>query len=227
MKKYKYQMHTHTTPTSKCSAMAPEALISAIVSAGYSGCVLTNHFLHGNTGISRELAWDDFVREYENNYLECKRCAKEYDVDVLFGIEEHIGDGKEILCYGLTPKMLYDHPELSEIGGEIWYKTLHALGCIVIQAHPYREVHYIKDPGPLPLDIIDGIEVYNYSNADAFNERAAAFAAKNPSLILTSGADAHAAFSVGFGGIEVNERITDERALCELLKSGEYTLITP
>lgn len=226
MRKYKYQMHTHTAATSKCSHMKAEELISSLVAAGYAGCVLTNHFFHGNTAISRDLPWDEFVRAYEEEYLECKACAKEYDVDLLFGLEEHIGCGKEILCYGLTPQMLYDHPELAEMSGEVWYKTLHALGCIIIQAHPYREVHYIKDPGPLPLDVIDGIEVYNYSNADAFNERAAAFAAENPSLILTAGADAHAAFCVGFGGIEANERITDEGALCELLKSGDYTVIT-
>ncbi len=223
--KYKYQMHTHTSPTSKCSETTPDELAEALHSAGYAGCVLTNHFLHGNTGISRELPWADFVAAYERDYLECKAAAKKYDLDILFGIEEGLGAHEEILCYGITPQMLYEHPELQECGVALWSRVLHALGVLVIQAHPYRVLRTVPDPQPLPLSLIDGIEVYNSCNEPKDNEKAEALAKAHPHLVLTSGADMHKPKYVARGGIATAERIKDERALCEILLSGKYQLL--
>ena len=105
-------MHTHTSPCSKCGSMMPQELINALHCGGYQGCVITNHFYHGNCGVDRSLPWNEFVKKYENDYLECKTIAKKYDLDVIFGIEEHLKDGLEILCYGITPQFLYDNPQL-------------------------------------------------------------------------------------------------------------------
>ena len=223
--KHKYQLHTHTATVSKCGRTTPEELAVALHNAGYAGCVLTNHFYHGNTGINRELSWNEFVSEYEKNYLECKRQCEKYGLDIIFGVEESVGGGREILCYGITPKMLYDHPELIDKSYELWYKTLHALGVVVIQAHPYRVRGYITDPGILPLEFIDGIEVYNYANLPEHNAEAEAFAKENPHLILTAGADTHVPETVGFSGIETDARIKNGKKLCEILKSGKYKII--
>ncbi len=223
--KYKYQLHTHTSPTSKCGKTLPEELAEALREAGYAGCVLTNHFMHGNTGISRDLPWEDFVSHYERDYLECKAAGEKYGLDILFGLEEGVGGPYEILCYGLTPGMLYEHPELREYSAETWYRVMHSLGVLVIQSHPYRICGGERNPKPLSLSVIDGIEVYNHGNHLEYNERAEAFAKEHPNLILTSGADTHDPASVGFGGIETEERIKDERALCEILRSGKYELL--
>ena len=56
MGKYKYQLHTHTSPCSKCGAMSPEELARALYEGGYAGAVLTNHFYGGNSGIDRTLS---------------------------------------------------------------------------------------------------------------------------------------------------------------------------
>ena len=80
MKQYKYQMHAHTHPCSACSRLSPEELVESLRAGGYAGCVITNHFFHGNTGIDRRLAWEDFVAYYERDYLECKELAKKYRV---------------------------------------------------------------------------------------------------------------------------------------------------
>ena len=117
MKTYRYQLHTHTSPTSRCGAMTPEELANALYENGLAGAVLTNHFFHGNSGIDRSIGWSAFVREYEKDYIACKAAAEKYDLDIIFGIEEHIGKGREILLYGITPELLYNHPEL--ISGEI------------------------------------------------------------------------------------------------------------
>ena len=220
--KYKYQMHTHTAPTSKCAVTSPKELIEALHKAGYAGCVLTNHFLHGNTGVSRELPWEEFVAAYERDYLECKAEGEKYGLDILFGIEEGVEGYEEILCYGLTPRMLYEHPELRECSAETWYRVMHELGVLVVQAHPYR-----YRCRPLPLGLIDGIEVYNDSHNTEYNDSAEAYAAEHPGLILTSGADTHSPESVGLGGIMTDARITDESQLREVLLSGSYRLLKP
>ena len=65
--KYKYQLHTHTSPSSKCGVMSPRELCKALADGGYTGAVLTNHFMHGNAGIDRSLDWDEFVFGYEKD----------------------------------------------------------------------------------------------------------------------------------------------------------------
>ena len=172
MKTYKYQMHAHTAPPSKCGAMSPEELVEKLYEDGYAGCVLTNHFYGGNTGIDRSLPWEEFIDCYERDYLCAKRAAQKYGIDIIFGIEEHLYGGKEIIPYGITPKILRSHPELALRDPEIWIKTLHAYGLIAIQAHPYRKRAYITEPGPLPLCHIDGIEVYNAANPPEENAEA-------------------------------------------------------
>ena len=220
--KYKYQLHTHTAPTSKCGSMSPRELAEALHNAGYTGCVLTNHFRHGNTGVSRELCWEDFVAAYERDYIECKAEGEKYGLDIIFGVEEGVGGPNEILCYGLTPKMLYDHPELSDGGAETWYRVMHKLEVVVIQSHPFR-----SPCTPLPLGVIDGMEVYNHSHTPVYNDHAENFVKEHPELILTSGGDAHTSISIGFAGIMTDVRIRDERELCEVLRSGKYQLLKP
>ena len=223
--KYKYQLHTHTTPPSKCGAMTPRELCEALRDGGYAGAVLTYHFLHGNSGIDRSLPWEEFVYGYEKDYLDALDAAKEFDVDIIFGIEEHVGGGVEILLYGITPRWLYEHPELREGGIEEYKRAAQGQDILIIQAHPYRVRGYITRPGPLPVDQIDGIEVYNRANQPHENPLAEEFAKEHPHLILTSGADTHNVGTVPFAGIATKARIADEKKLVEILKSGDYKLI--
>ena len=220
--KYKYQIHTHTSPTSKCARTTPKELAESLYEGGYAGCVVTNHFYHGNTGVSRDLSWEDFVAPYEHDYLECKKEGEKYGLDIIFGVEEGVEDCNEILCYGLTPKMLYDHPELRECSAETWSRVMHELGVLVIQAHPYR---YLCTP--MPLELIDGVEVYNHSHNPEYNTEAEAFAKEHPSLILTSGADTHDPCDTAVAGIMTEDRIKDERDLVRILREGKYQLLKP
>ena len=219
-------MHTHTAPCSACGSSTPDELVESLHIGGYNGCVLTNHFIRGNCGIDRSLPWKDFVAQYEKDYIECKKAAQKYDLDIIFGVEENVGDGLEILCYGITPQFLYDNPLLqNDHSVETWYNALHKFGALCIQAHPFRDREYIKNPRALPLEYIDGIEVYNVRNNEKNNDEAEEIANAHPELILTSGADVHFPHEVCAGGIEVNRRIRDEKELVEVLKSGEYELL--
>ena len=224
---YKYQMHIHTTPCSKCGRLTPQELCQALVANGYQGGVITNHFYHGNSGIDRseQTSWEQFVSAYENDYLECKKAAQEHGVDIIFSIEESVKSGIEILCYGVTPKILYDNPQL--VKGEIdeWIRVMRQNGVVIIQAHPFREADYIPVPGPLPVELVDGIEVYNRGNSDSMNQSALEMAVAYPELIRTSSADAHTVEHIPFGGIQTSVRIQSEQDLARVLRSGEYELL--
>ena len=154
MKEFRYQLHTHTAPCSACAGLTPYQLCKALHQAGYSGAVLTNHFYKGNCGIPKG-DWQSFVYAYEKDYQECVECAKEFDLDILFGIEEGVGNGLEILCYGITPKVLYDNPSLRDCKLEEWVKIMRDNGVVLIQSHPYRQASYITNPGVLPLQFIE------------------------------------------------------------------------
>ena len=228
MGKYKYQLHTHTAPCSACARTTPAELCEALHKAGYQGAVLTNHFFHGNTGIERgePNEWKRFVEAYERDYEACVERAKQYDLDILFGIEEGVGGALEILCYGLTPQVLYDNPKLRNCTLPEFAQTMRENGVVLIQAHPFREVFYIPEPKVLPLEYIDGIEVYNRGNATVqMDERAMDFARQHPHLLQTAGGDAHRPNEVGFGGIEVDARIKTPEELTECLKQRAYRLI--
>ncbi len=224
--KYKYQMHTHTAPCSKCSSMTPKELINSLVDGGYTGAVITNHFYGGNTGIDRNLPWNDFVKAYEDDYYECKKIAQNFDLDIIFSIEEHLFDGLEILCYGINPQFLYDNPQLQfDRSVETWSNALHNYGALCIQAHPFRDREYIKNPRLLSAEYIDGIEVFNACNKPEDNTSAESAALQFPQFILTAGADTHLPHSVCWSGIITNERIATEKTLIKILKSGNYELI--
>ncbi len=224
---YKYQLHTHTTPCSLCARMPMEELIEALHKGGYRGCVITNHFMHGNSGIDRGLSWADFVKAYEEDYLLGKALAEKYDLDILFGLEEGVGGGLEILCYGITPQMLYHHPELNTWDVAVWHRVLHSYGALAIQAHPFRERPYIPSPGLLPLSYIDGIEVLNAGQPRSQDAPALRAAEAHPEWILVAGSDTHWSETVCQSGIECDERIRNEQELAALLRQGNYRLIAP
>lgn len=225
MSVYKYQLHCHTTPCSHCGRITPYDLVHSLRDGGYSGAVITNHFYNGNTGIDTGLTWNKFVSHYEKDYLECKRFAEPFGIDIFFGIEEHVGNGREILCYGLSPEILYLHPELKESSIELWYKTLSPLGVLIIQAHPFRQRNYISHACVLPTEFIDGIEVFNYGNLADENEKAEKFSYENQGLILTSGADAHLSHVLSHAGIITDIKLDSAEKLYNTLKKGNYSLI--
>ena len=225
---YKYQLHIHTAPCSRCGMLTPEELCKALSEYGFKGGVITNHFYHGNTGIDRSenTSWEQFVSAFEEDWLACKKEAEKYELDIIFCIEESLKQGIEILCYGVTPKVLYDNPQLINEDAEEWVRVMRENGVVVIQAHPFREASYIPDPGPLPIELIDGVEVFNNGNSDPImNQRALEFAEANPHLLRTSSADAHWYEAVQFGGIVTEHRIQNEEDLAMVLRSREYQIL--
>ncbi len=220
---FQYDMHVHTCP---CSGGGSDIRkhIDALIEKGFAGMVVTNHFYYGDNRIDRKLPWDRFVDAYRQDYLYGLSYARERDFDLLFGVEEHVGDGREILIYGVTPDFLSAHPELKMASAEVYAEAVHAAGGMVFQSHPYRASRYVRKPFPLEcLDVMDGIEVYNQANDPAWNESAKALAEKEGFLVV-AGSDAHDT-DAARAGIAANERIRTNEDLVRILKSGAYTVV--
>lgn len=223
-KVYKYEMHLHTSP---CSGGGEDIRdhIDNMIKKGFSGAVVTNHFHNGDSRVDRNLPWDEFVDAYRQDYLYGLEYAREVDFDLMFGLEEHVGDGQEILIYGITPDILAAHPELKNGTAEKYAEVVHAEGGMVYQAHPYRAAFYISKPFPLEcLNVLDGIEVYNAGNRPEWNESAQCLA-DELGLACTGGSDAHDKSSSGRSGIAAKERIRTNEDLIRILKSRDYTVI--
>lgn len=228
-----FELHQHTAPCSACAKDPPEEIVRGLHRAGFSGVVLTDHFYHGNTGIDRTLPWEAFVRAYEEAFLKARAEGDRLGVEVLFGVEEVVDWGKEVLIYGLTPAFLYDHPEWREFPvGEEYLAHIshcvHAAGGLVYQAHPHRARPYVVKPElPLPRRYLDGLEVFNACNEPIENDQARRLA-RATHLPLICGSDAHTGvFPSGRSGIAVEKPISTESALKDILSSGAYRLHIP
>ncbi|MBQ1196921.1 MAG: PHP domain-containing protein [Clostridia bacterium] len=220
---YKYEMHVHTCPCSGGGKDIREH-IDDLIAKGYSGMVVTNHFYAGDNRIDRELPWAEFVDAYRQDYLYGLEYAQTVDFDLLFGLEENVGYGREILIYGITPELIELHPELKRASAEKYAEVVHAAGGLVYQAHPYRARDYIRNPFPLEcIDLLDGIEVYNAGNEPEWNESARIFAEER-GIACIAASDGHKVGTAGRAGIATRERIACNDDLVRILKNNEYTV---
>ena len=222
---YKYEMHLHTNACSACGASSGEEMVKVAKEKGYTGLVITNHFYHGNTAISRRTPWKEFVEAYKNDYLEAKKAGEKYGVEVLFGIEEGYGWGKEILIYGIDPDTLIANPEFLHMSIDEMSAFVRSNGGFIVAAHPFRDRDYIAEPRKAPkAELFDAIESYNAGNNDEDNNLAEDFC-KKTGLPRISGGDTHRSDGIGRAGLAFYERITNNEQLVTALQQGNYKLI--
>lgn len=224
---YIYEMHQHTAGCSRCGIDGVEKTVLALKRDGFAGMVLTNHCYHGNTGIDRNLPWDEFCRAYEESYNQAVKIGNAIDFKVFFGLEHSVGEGKEVLIYGITPEFMYNTLELKRMDlGEI-SGLVHKAGGVLFQAHPYRHRDYILDPDkPINPKFVDGFEAFNSCNSLEENLKAKKYA-ESLNMPQIAGSDAHIADFKGRFGIECERKLETTDDLLFTLKSGSYKLHIP
>ncbi len=220
---YLYETHCHGSQCSRCAKSTTQALVRAYKEAGYAGMVLTDHFIYGNTAVSRNLPWEQRMQKYYDAFLEAKAVGDELDFDVIFGIEHHYGGGKEVLVYGIDLDFLVDNPDIPELSMEAFAHRVHEAGGLMVQAHPYRDRYYINDSMPILPDLMDGIEIYNAWNGAGENLPAWKLA-QSKNLICTCGGDTHADWDkmVGAAGVLLSRRVKTSREFADALKEGSH-----
>ena len=218
-----YETHVHSLNASLCGKCTPQELVKAYKKAGYTGFILTDHFVRGNTSVPRELDWAKRMHMYYDAYLEAKKEGDKLDFDVFFGIEHWYAKGKEILIYGIDLEFLLAHPELNTARIEAYAELVHEYGGILVHAHPHRSRDYI-DPDFAPrYDVCDGIEVYNACDVDEVNELALQDAIVLNKL-MTSGGDVHKVIDepkLGRAGVGFERRLKSINDFVAALKNGE------
>ena len=224
---YFYDFHVHSSECSGCAATGIAEMVRVCKDVGYSGFVLTNHFLTGNNCIPAELSWEEKVMRYWNAYLEGKKVGDEIDFDVFFGLEHHYGNAREILIYGIDAEFLVGIPDFCSLSAEEICDRVHAYGGFVSHSHPFRERGYIPSGDYLmDLSYVDAIEIYNSANREIEDERAEALC-REMNLAYTAGNDLHFAphlKSFPNAGLEFDRRIRTDEELVSALKNREGRL---
>lgn len=217
---YKYDTHVHTYECSLCAVTEAREMVRRYADAGYSGFVITNHFYGGNTRIDRSLSWGDFVRPYWDCYLEAKDEGEKLGFDVIFGIEEGVGNWKEWLIYNIDIDVLNEMPDFKRMSNEERSKLIHDAGGFISHAHPYRFRQYMKICDEPDFSYVDAVEVYNAHNAGDENERAFK-AAQSNGLFMTVGSDNHSANSLAspHTAMLFENRVRTGAELVEAIKS--------
>ena len=229
---YKYETHLHTKEASACSFNTGAELVRAAKEAGYAGIMVTDHHWGGNTAISRDLPWEDFVEQFCKGYENAKEEGDKIGLDVFFGWESGY-QGTEFLIYGLDKAWMLQHPELKEISIEEQYELVSKSGGMVIHAHPYREEWYIPEIRIYP-EHVDAVEAINAAHSNPlsgahfnpeYNRLAIEEYAKKYNLPVTAGSDVHSTVFIG-GGIYFDEPLKDIQDYMTRVKNRNWTAIT-
>lgn len=225
---YKYDLHVHTSACSCCGVSTPEEQVKAYAEKGYNGIVITDHFVCGcnRTPVPQTLSWCERVDMYSTAYERAAKAAENYDsFKAFFGAEYSYAGGHDLLFYGLHKEFLYKHPEIEGMPVEKLCELLQKAGCIVVQAHPFRDREYNDRSVKPELYCADGVEIFNSCNYDEENKKALEYALAN-NKIMTSGGDIHNANDprIGLAGIFTENPVESLDEFVKVLKNGDYSL---
>ena len=211
----------HTYPVSKCGEATVRESLEFYRNMGYDGVFLTNHFLDGNINVDAELPYKEKIDFYFSDYEEALSIGSELGIKVFLGVEISYG-GTDFLIYGLDKQWYLNHPEIMNMKKSDELPYLMDNGALVIQAHPFREAHYIDHIRLFPR-CVHGVESDNATDPDISNTMAK-FYAKEYGLREISGSDNHkAGNALRIAGIETETPLVSERDFMERFFRGEYS----
>lgn len=186
---FKYETHCHTSPVSKCAKASAEDTVRFYKSIGYDGIFITNHFLDGNINPdARNLQYRDQIEYYFSDYEEAYAIGEMIGLKVFPGVELSY-KGTDFLIYGLDKEWYKANPDILEMKKTEELQFMMEQGAFVVQAHPYREAHYIDHIRLFPRNV-HAVEIINSNQATDANDMAALYA-KQYGLMITCGSDNH------------------------------------
>lgn len=185
---YIYETHLHTAQASACADTPGREYVRRYIDAGYSGIIVTDHFLRGNCAVDRSLPWREFVCRFCEGYEDALNEGIKLNFPVFFGWEETYG-GDDYLIYGLDKRWLLDHPEVARWSRREQYEEVHRYGGCVVQAHPFRAAWYIGTIHLAPA-LVDAVEGFNAGNQMDWNILGMRYA-RLLGLPVTAGSDNH------------------------------------
>lgn len=222
MKDYLWETHLHTSETSRCGKATAESMIRIYHIKGYSGIIVTDHFLNDSCTAPYNDSWQRRIDYMLKGYLAAKEAGKTYGITVLLGWE-HTDQGSDYLTYGLTEEFLRDQKNLCDMPLELYAHRVHGAGGFLSQAHPYRESWYLPVLVAKRWDLVDAIEVVNGSHRGKemiWDEKALALA-KVHCLLQTAGSDAHNATGAASAAMRFSTPLESTEEFLAALRAGE------
>ena len=211
----KLEMHAHDCEVSQCAVITAKDLVDGYKDAGYDGIVITNHFDQMTLdilGATPEEQWKAYMRGYELAKEEGERVG----LTVILGMEVRLNCGPEdFLVYGATEEFIREHMDLCGCSQKELYEICQENGCVLVQAHPFREPCKIQDPAYL-----DGVERNFNSGHNNHNENLDAWL-KEPErerLIVTRGSDCHSTQQIGLVDFVIDGEVKNSTELAQALK---------
>jgi len=216
MKSYKYDIHVHTSETSRCGKIEAVDVVRLYKEAAYSGIVITDHYYKDFFDKIPSDDWTTKIEAYLKGYKKALEEGKKIGLTVLLGMEIKFNDyPNDYLVYGIDEKFLIDYPELYNLTLPKFKNLISDKNIMIYQAHPFRKGQTIEH-----LNLLDGIEVYNGNpRHDSQNNVAYKFAIEN-NLKLISGSDFHQLQDLARGGIIIDQNITSINELVNILRNN-------
>lgn len=216
MAEYKYDTHVHTSETSSCGKVPAAEMIRLYSKAGYSGVVITDHFIRQIFDMQLFKSWNRKIDSFLKGYNAAAEAGTKYGLDVILGIELTFEENRnDYLIFGIDEQFLKENKEPYKLGLEGFRKLTEGKGILIFQAHPFRPFMIPASPA-----LIDGVEIYNGNvRHNPKNEAACAYALENR-LLMSSGSDAHRIGDQARGGIILTHRISNSKELVQAFNEG-------
>ena len=220
---YLYETHCHTKTVSTCSSLTAEDIVKLYLANGYHGVFITDHFLNGNTTIHKNFpnaSYKEKIEAFSEGFREVKELAGER-LQVFFGLE-YTYRGTDMLIYGWSPEQLKELECILSMRMSSLPDFCREAGVLAIQAHPFREAHYIDHIRLFPT--AEGVEIFNSSRGELCNTLAE-FYANAYGKIAIGGSDCHHIEQKILSGLAFEEEIHSEQEFITALRQGKGQII--
>jgi len=222
---YKYETHLHTAPVSKCARVSVEDNLIFYKNQGYDGVFITNHFLDGNVNLASRDCYEEGIEFYFSDYEKGLEIGKELGIKVFCGVELSFL-GTDFLIYGLDKAWYLAHPEIMQMKKTQELQLMMDSGALVVQAHPFREEHYIDHIRLFPRHV-HAVEVVNATQSEFRNSMAKHYA-ESYDLLFFAGSDNHKGpDAVALAGMCTQTPVVSEMDFVRQVKEGLATPFYP
>ena len=222
-----YETHCHTAESSRCASVSAVEQVKIYKDRGYTGIIVTDHFIHGNIIISNKLPWKSWekkIRKFVKGYETAKTKGDKIGLDVFLGWEySHFGT--HILTYSLGIDFLLANPNMCRLNVKKYCVLIRENGGYIAQAHPFRTWIKLRK-SPINPALIDGIEVYNSKRSDKATTKASEYACLH-NLPVQAGTDSHKSERPFYSGIKLDKKANSIFDIINAIKSKNVGLILP
>lgn len=214
---FKTETHLHVSEISSCGQLKAKKMIELYHEAGYKTVFVSDHLKQGYTDSFGNIPWEDKMTIFMSGYYKAKYAGEQLGMNVLPSVEIAFEEAlsNHYLVYGITKEFLVSCPDIGMMGIEKFSKIAHKNGLFIVQAHPFRDGQSFPTP-----DFVDAVEIYNSNPRHEDNSEKSEKLAKEMSLPMTSGSDAHRPEDVGRSGIVTDFEIKSAKDYINAVKIG-------